>query len=244
VIVNNTTINRVSYNGGNRGVMARPSRHELEYEREPHRAALDMQMHHEHEASQNRRLFASENHGRPEIAATARPGEFRGHVVGAREAGAPYHAPAVSPREARGPSPRDNGRGNEGFHKFGEPEHRGNGNERAERDRGDSNWNAARPGNRSNEREFPNRNDGDRKFSQPGNGNRPSQNSNDNWRGNRPEGNSPRPVSRPEPVSSSRGPEQGRNQNMRSAPPKQNAPKSDSHPHENQGHGGEKHHER
>jgi hypothetical protein len=56
---------------------------------------------HEHAASQNRQLFASENHGRPAIAATGRPGDFSGrNVVRAKASGEPYHAPKMSPQEA------------------------------------------------------------------------------------------------------------------------------------------------
>ncbi|MGB6027759.1 MAG: hypothetical protein WBG40_21395, partial [Candidatus Sulfotelmatobacter sp.] len=41
----------------------------------------------------NPQLRASENHGKPTIAATEKPGEFSGHgVVEAKEAGAPYKA--------------------------------------------------------------------------------------------------------------------------------------------------------
>jgi hypothetical protein len=99
VIVNNV---RTSYNGGSGGVEARATRQEEEFGREPHTAALATQTQHEHAASQNRQLFASENHGRPAIAATARPGEFSGrNIERARAAGAPYHAPKVSPQEAR-----------------------------------------------------------------------------------------------------------------------------------------------
>jgi hypothetical protein len=106
VYVNRTVIVRneshVAFNGGEGGVRARPNREEESYAREPHRGALAEQNRHEHAASQNRALFASANHGRPAIAATARPGEFHGHnVVAARSAGAPYRAPQVSPREAR-----------------------------------------------------------------------------------------------------------------------------------------------
>jgi hypothetical protein len=54
-------------------------------------------------------MFASANHGAPAVAATARPGEFSGHnVVAAKAAGAPYHAPAVSPKEARVPASATN----------------------------------------------------------------------------------------------------------------------------------------
>src|SRR5208283_1521214 len=101
VVVNNT---HVAFNGPG-GVEARPTAEEERYAHEPHTEALAAQREHEHAASQNRALFASENHGRPAIAATARPGEFSGRgVVTARAAGGEYHAPAMSPKEARGPA--------------------------------------------------------------------------------------------------------------------------------------------
>jgi hypothetical protein len=104
VIVNNES--HVAFNGGEGGITARPTVQEERAEHEEHRAALTAQTEHEHAAGQNRQNFASENHGRPAIAATARPGEFIGHgVVAAKAAGSPYKAPAMSPREARGPAP-------------------------------------------------------------------------------------------------------------------------------------------
>ena len=204
VIVNNT---RVSYNGGRGGIEARPSREELFAEREPHRGAMAMQAEHEHAASRNRELFASENHGRPGIAATARPGEFRGHgVVQARSAGAPYRAPGMSPREARESAStagrpgngRENNRGNEGFHKFGEPQNANNG-------RGDSRGNSS------------------------------AQRTNDAWRSSRPNGNSPRPVSQDMPANHSRGNQAEAHGSPHSAPaPHQNAQRpSESRPREN-----------
>jgi hypothetical protein len=88
VVVNNS---HVSFNGGAGGINARPTFEEERYSREPHREALADQVQHERAASQNRQLFASENHGRPAIAATGRAGEFSGrNVVAAREAGEPY----------------------------------------------------------------------------------------------------------------------------------------------------------
>jgi hypothetical protein len=42
-----------------------------------------MQTQHEHAASTNRALLASENHGKPAIAATTKPGEFNHCVVAA-----------------------------------------------------------------------------------------------------------------------------------------------------------------
>ena len=113
VVVNNRR--NVSFNGGSGGITARPTRREEEFGREPHRAALAEQSQHEHAASQNRQLFASENHGRPAIAATGRAGEFNGRdVQRARAAGEAYRAPKISPREARAQSQNNSG-GNRGF---------------------------------------------------------------------------------------------------------------------------------
>ncbi|MGA7892462.1 MAG: YXWGXW repeat-containing protein, partial [Candidatus Sulfotelmatobacter sp.] len=104
VIVNNES--HVAFNGGEGGVAARPTPQEEAYSREPHTPPVAAQVQHEHAASQNRALFASTNHGAPAVAATARPGEFSGRgVVAAKAAGAPYRAPAMSPKEARGSGP-------------------------------------------------------------------------------------------------------------------------------------------
>src|SRR6202142_4541232 len=80
-----------SFNGPG-GIEARPTAQEEAYSREPHRAALPAQTEHEHAASRNRALFASENHGRPAIAATGKPGEFNGpRVVRASAAGGNFN---------------------------------------------------------------------------------------------------------------------------------------------------------
>ena len=100
VIVNNRST--TSFNGGTGGVQARATAQEEAYGRERHTAALDVQRQHERAAAGNRENLASQNHGRPAIAATARPGDFSRHsTVAARAAGGEYHAPAISPREAR-----------------------------------------------------------------------------------------------------------------------------------------------
>ena len=102
VIVNE---NHVAFNGGEGGVKARPSHEEERAEHEHHREPLAAQTRHEHMASHDKQNFASENHGRPAIAATGKPGEFKGKgVVAAKSAGAPYKAPAMSPKQARGGS--------------------------------------------------------------------------------------------------------------------------------------------
>jgi len=119
VIVNNRST--TSFNGGNGGIQARPTHNEEKFARERHTAALEVQNHHEREAATNRQNFASENHGRPVVAATARPGDFGSHsVVPARAAGGEYHAPAMSPREARVGAPGEH-RNPEGFRPFTPP---------------------------------------------------------------------------------------------------------------------------
>jgi hypothetical protein len=77
-VTNNFAVNRVSYNGGAGGLGARPGREELAAEHDRHFEATSIQRQHEMTAHGERSQFASENHGRPGVAATARPGEFRG----------------------------------------------------------------------------------------------------------------------------------------------------------------------
>ena len=100
VVVN--TSSRVSFNGGSGGISARPTPEEDRYARDSHTAPLSSQVEHERAASQNRQMFASQNHGRPGIAATGRPGEFSGrNVVAAKAAGERYRAPKMTPQQAR-----------------------------------------------------------------------------------------------------------------------------------------------
>lgn len=107
-VINNVTVNNISYNGGAGGINARPSHAEEVAERERHFEPTRMQVEHEHGARSNRELLASVNHGRPAIAATARPAEFYGRgVVPARAAGAAF-------RPADNRAPADRGMGNRG----------------------------------------------------------------------------------------------------------------------------------
>jgi hypothetical protein len=104
VIVNNRS--HVAFNGGNGGARARPTSRQEAYARESHTPPIAAQNQQREVASKNRALFASTNHGRPAIAASARPGEFSGkNVVAARAAGGTYHAPRMSPKEARASGP-------------------------------------------------------------------------------------------------------------------------------------------
>jgi hypothetical protein len=97
--VYNETINRtivenhVSFNGGPGGVVARATAEEEAAARGRHIDAVAAQTRQMDAARANRDLRASVNHGRPAIAATARPGEFD-HPVAAREAGGEYRGNA------------------------------------------------------------------------------------------------------------------------------------------------------
>jgi hypothetical protein len=82
VIRNN--VSRVSFNGGRGGIMAQPTAEERLAERDHHVGATSMQTQHEHSASTNRAFLASENHGRPAVAATSRAGDFNRGVVASR----------------------------------------------------------------------------------------------------------------------------------------------------------------
>ena len=95
-------VNNVSYNGGPGGINARPRPEDELADRDHHVGPVAAQEQHIREAQSNRDLRASVNHGRPAIAATARPSDFHTNVVAAREAGAPYHPPA----ERGGAAPR------------------------------------------------------------------------------------------------------------------------------------------
>ena len=98
-------VNRVSYNGGPHGIRARASEREMAFARERHVEATRLQMEHEHAARSDRRQWASENHGRPNIAASGRPGDFHGRdVIAAREA----HNHAVEANHGHMDRPRDN----------------------------------------------------------------------------------------------------------------------------------------
>ena len=112
IVNNNTTINRVSYNGGNGGLQARPSPQEQAAVREQHLQPTPNQMSHQTNAAQNRAQFASFNHGRPPMAAQARIGD-RSNVVPARGVPAPQNGfgnahpqrgtqPNTAPRQQRG----------------------------------------------------------------------------------------------------------------------------------------------
>ena len=81
VVVNRTTVNNVSFNGGKGGTTVQPSAQEKLAATEQHVGLTQQQTEHEHGASQNRELRASFNHGSPTIAATSHAALFTGQGV-------------------------------------------------------------------------------------------------------------------------------------------------------------------
>ena len=119
-VVENHT--RVSYNGGQGGVMARPGRDERLANAEHHFAPTQMQQRHEQVAMRTPEQRAAFNHGAPTLAAMPRPSEQRGgeamrgrpapeRPMGnvppppRRELGRGEAAPAMAPHERRGDRP-------------------------------------------------------------------------------------------------------------------------------------------
>jgi hypothetical protein len=94
VINNTTTINRVSYNGGNGGISARPTPQQESVAHERHIQPVAAQTQHEQAARTNPEQRAFVNHGTPAVAATPKPGAFSDRaVVHAKPTGTPYNAP-------------------------------------------------------------------------------------------------------------------------------------------------------
>jgi hypothetical protein len=92
-VVNNVNVTRVSYNGGNGGVNARATAEEQAAAGQRHMAAVAAQTQHVQAARSNRELRASENHGKPPIAATQRPGALSGGAVVPAREGGKYNPP-------------------------------------------------------------------------------------------------------------------------------------------------------
>lgn len=99
-VINNVTVNRVSYNGGRGGIDRRPSREELNAGRGPHIGYTRDQVAHERGAERDRSFLATENHGRPAVLATPRPGAF-GHGMNNVRSERSDRPPSAGGRPAR-----------------------------------------------------------------------------------------------------------------------------------------------
>ncbi len=101
-VVNNVNVTTVSYNGGPGGVDARPAAAQLAAANQRRSGPVAEQLQHMQMAQSDPRLRASENKGRPPIAATPSPGQFSGReIVRASRAGAPYRPEPKAARPAR-----------------------------------------------------------------------------------------------------------------------------------------------
>ncbi len=109
----------VSFNGGPGGVVAHASRAQMAAAHEHHVAFTSVQQRQQHMAFGDRSLRADYNHGRPSVAATARPGVFRGNgVSAARAAGRPMRTASM---RSVGSMRSDRPRGATGHNHAGRP---------------------------------------------------------------------------------------------------------------------------
>jgi hypothetical protein len=104
-VVENTSVSRVSYNGGAGGINRVPTSEERLAEGDRHRAATSAQLQHERLASTDRGQLASVNHGAPGTTATSRPAfkERSAGAPGGPNSGAPRHAQQGNAMRGGGP---------------------------------------------------------------------------------------------------------------------------------------------
>ena len=101
-VVNNTTENHVSFNGGQGGVRAQPTSEQRAAESAHHAGPTAAQTQAVRMASQDREQRASANAGKPPVAATPKAAEFKGRgTVAARSAGGPV--PRQQPQQREQP---------------------------------------------------------------------------------------------------------------------------------------------
>lgn len=106
-VVNHFSPNRVSYNGGRGGIAMHPTAQQVAFAHASRMGPLPAQRQQMVMASRNPELRASVNHGRPPIAATARPGAFSGAgVVAAHDANHSFTPAAFHARPATDNSTR------------------------------------------------------------------------------------------------------------------------------------------
>jgi hypothetical protein len=98
-VVNNVTVNKVSYVGGPGGTAARPTTQEQQIAHERHTPPTSVQQQHRDSAGSRHELLATVNHGAPQMAATPKPNDFSNRGLRVSEASRPAAATA---REAGG----------------------------------------------------------------------------------------------------------------------------------------------
>jgi WXXGXW repeat (2 copies)/SPOR domain len=81
-VISTATTNNVGFNGP-AGITAQPTAQEVAWSRERHTQPTALQVKHQRTAKANRAFFAAVNQGTPTVAATAKPGVFKGpQIVG------------------------------------------------------------------------------------------------------------------------------------------------------------------
>ena len=105
VIVNRTE-NHVSFNGGTGGIQRQPTRFEQVAMRDRHVDPTPLQTRHRDEAERNPQFQVKNNGGRPPVAATTRPGDFRSGVVPARATGGRVDTTVLNATPKNMPPPR------------------------------------------------------------------------------------------------------------------------------------------
>lgn len=98
-VINNNT-SHVAYNGGTGGVSAKPTKEEEAAAHEEHIPPAKEQVEHEKAAAAEPSLRAKANHGRPPVAATSKPGVFKGPGVVRAERPRHEAPPKAEPRPA------------------------------------------------------------------------------------------------------------------------------------------------
>jgi hypothetical protein len=95
-----SNVNRVSYNGGTGGIDARPTHEQEAAANQRHIPAVAAQTEHAQAARANPEQRAGVNHGKPAIAATAKPGDFNEEhgAVRAKEPAEPSSGAATATR--------------------------------------------------------------------------------------------------------------------------------------------------
>ncbi len=95
---------RASFNGGPNGLDVKPTAAELDAAKEKHVAPTSDQLHNARVAGRTESAFVSANKGKPRVAATAKPGEFKGAAVVPAKAGGGPLKPAGATPGAPGPT--------------------------------------------------------------------------------------------------------------------------------------------
>ena len=114
--VRNSSTERVSFNGGQGGLQTRATPQQIAFGRERHVDATPAQQQHVQFAARDPSLREAQNRGRPPVAATQRPADFKSNVVQARTAGErpagqqiptghAGAAPAAAPAAGAAPAP-------------------------------------------------------------------------------------------------------------------------------------------